>query len=72
MKEGKCDKEEKIYESAKKLGKLKEVEISGELTNDTLSERIWENKEQYIKKFIIKSAKVDEHIKINGEEVQHV
>ena len=72
MKEGKCDKEEKIYEAAKKLGKLKEVEISGELTNDTLAERIWENKEQYIKKFIIKSAKVDEHIKINGEEVQHV
>ena len=72
MKEGKCDKEEKIYEAAKKLGKLKEIEISGELTNDTLSERIWENKEQYIKKFIIKSAKVDEHIKINGEEVQHV
>ena len=66
------DKEEKIYEAAKKLGKLKEVEISGELTNDTLAERIWENKEQYIKKFIIKSAKVDEHIKINGEEVQHV
>ena len=72
MKDGKCDKEEKIYEAAKKLGKLKEVEISGELTNDTLAERIWENKEQYIKKFIIKSAKVDEHIKINGEEVQHV
>ena len=72
MKEGKCDKEEKIYEAAKKLGKLKEIEISGELTNDTLSERIWENKEQYIKKFIIKSAKVDEHIKINGQEVQHV
>ena len=72
MKEGKCDKEEKIYEAAKKLGKLKEIEISGELTNDTLSERIWENKEQYIKKFIKKSAKVDEHIKINGQEVQHV
>ena len=72
MKEGKCDKEEKIYEAAKKLGKLKEIEISGELTNDTLSERIWENKEQYIKKFIKKSAKVYEHIKINGQEVQHV
>ena len=72
MKEGKCDKEEKIYEAAKKLGKLKEIEISGELTNDTLSERIWENKEQYIKKFIKKSAKVDEHIKINGQEVQNV
>ena len=72
MKEGKCDKEEKIYEAAKKAGKLKELEISGELTNDVLSERIWENKEQYIKKYIKKSAKVDEHIKINGQEVQHV
>ena len=72
MKEGKCDKEEKIYEAAKKIGKLKEIEINSELNNDELSERIWENKEQYIKKFIVKSAKVDEHIKINGEEVQHV
>ena len=72
MKEGKCDKEEKIYEVAKKLGKYKEIEISGELTNDVLSERIWENKEQYIKKYIIKSAKVDEHIKINGKEVQAI
>ena len=72
MKEGKIDKEEKIYEAAKKVGKLKEVEISGELTNDVLSERIWENKEQYIKKYIKKSAKVDDHIKINGQEVQHI
>ena len=72
MKEGNIDKEEKIYEAAKKVGKLKEVEISGELTNDVLSERIWENKEQYIKKYIKKSAKVDDHIKINGQEVQHI
>jgi ethanolamine-phosphate cytidylyltransferase len=72
MKEGKCDKEEKIYEAAKKVGKLKEIEISGELTNDVLSERIWENKEQYIKKYIKKSAKVDDHIKINGQEVQAI
>ena len=43
MKEGKTDKEEKIYEVAKKLGKLKEIEISGELTNDDLCERIWNN-----------------------------
>ena len=72
MKEGKCDKEEKNYEVAKKLGILKEVEVNGELTNDVLSERIWENKEQYIKKYIKKSAKVDDHIKINGQEVQHI
>ena len=72
MKEGKCDKEEKIYEAAKKIGKLKEIEINSELNNDELSERIWENKEQYIKKFIVKSAKVDEHIKINGQEVQYL
>ena len=56
----------------KKGGKLKEIEISGELTNDVLSERIWENKEQYIKKYIKKSAKVDDHIKINGQEVQAI
>ena len=72
MKEGKCDKEEKNYEVAKNLGKLKEVEISGELTNDVLSERIWENKEQYIKKYIKKITKVDDHIKINGQEVEQV
>ena len=72
MKEGKCDKEEKNYELAKKLGILKEVEVSGELTNDVLSERIWENKEQYIKKYIKKITKVDEHIKIDGQEVQHL
>ena len=72
IKEGKCYREDKIYEAAKKVGKLKEVEISGELTNDVLSERIWENKEQYIKKYIKKSAKVDDHIKINGQEVQHI
>lgn len=72
MKEGKCDKEEKNYEIAKKLGILKEVEVSGELTNDVLSERIWENKEQYIKKYIKKITKVDEHIKIDGQEVQHL
>ena len=58
MKEGKIDKEEKIYEAAKKVGKLKEVEISGELTNDFLLERIWENKEQYIKKYIKKVLKL--------------
>ena len=72
MKNGKCDKEEKNYEVAAKLGKLKEVEVSGELTNDVLSDRIWENKEQYIKKYIKKSAKVDDHIKINGQEVQAI
>ena len=72
IKEGKCDREDKIYEAAKKVGKLKEIEISGELTNDVLSERIWENKEQYIKKYIKKSAKVDDHIKINGQEVQAI
>ena len=72
IKEGKADKEEKIYEAAKKLGKLKEIEISGELTNDDLCERIWKNKEQYIKKYIVKSAKVDESIKINGQEVQQI
>ena len=72
MKEGKCDKEEKNYEVAKKLGILKEVEVSGELTNDVLSDRIWENKEQYIKKYIKKIQKVDEHIKIDGQEVQHI
>ena len=72
MKEGKCDKEEKIFEAAKKVGKLKEIEINGELSNDVLSERIWENKEQYISKYIKKSAKVDDHIKINGQEVQHI
>ena len=72
MKEGKCDKEEKIFEAAKKVGKLKEIEINGELTNDALSEKIWENKEQYISKYIKKSAKVDDHIKINGQEVQHI
>ena len=52
MKEGKCDKEEKIFEAAKKVGKLKEIEINGELSNDVLSEKIWENKEQYISKYI--------------------
>ena len=72
MKEGKCDKEEKIFEAAKKVGKLKEIEINGELSNDVLSEKIWENKEQYISKYIKKSAKVDDHIKINGKEVQHI
>ena len=72
MKEGKCDKEEKNYETAKNLGILKEVEISGELTNDVLSERIWENKEQYIKKYIVKIQKVDAHIKIDGQEVQQI
>ena len=72
MKEGKCDKEEKIFEAAKKVGKLKEIEINGELSNDVLSEKIWENKEQYIRKYIKKSAKVDDHIKINGQEVQHI
>ena len=72
MKEGKCDKEEKIFEAAKKVGKLKEIEINGELSNDVLSEKIWENKEQYISKYIKKSAKVDDHIKINGQEVQHI
>jgi len=72
MKEGKCDKEDKNYEVAKKLGVLKEVEVSGELTNDVLSDRIWENKEQYIKKYIKKSQKVDEHIKIDGQEVQQL
>ena len=72
MKEGKCDKEEKNYEVAQKVGKLKEVEISGELTNDVLSDRIWENKEQYIKKYIKKITKVDDHIKIDGQEVQHL
>ena len=72
IKEGKADKEGKIYEAAKKLGKLKEIEISGELTNDDLCERIWKNKEQYIKKYIVKSAKVDESIKINGQEVQQI
>ena len=72
MKEGKCDKEEKIFEAAKKVGKLKEIEINGELSNDVLSEKIWENKEQYITKYIKKSAKVDDHIKINGQEVQHI
>jgi ethanolamine-phosphate cytidylyltransferase len=72
MKEGKCDKEEKNYEVAQKCGKLKEVEVSGELTNDVLSDRIWENKEQYIKKYIKKITKVDEHIKIDGEEVQQL
>ena len=72
MKEGKCDKEEKIFEAAKKVGKLKEIEINGELSNDVLSEKIWGNKEQYISKYIKKSAKVDDHIKINGQEVQHI
>ena len=72
MKKGKCDKEDKNYEVAKKLGVLKEVEVSGELTNDVLSDRIWENKEQYIKKYIKKSQKVDEHIKIDGQEVQQL
>ena len=72
MKEGKCDKEEKIFEAAKKVGKLKEIGINGELSNDVLSEKIWENKEQYIRKYIKKSAKVDDHIKINGQEVQHI
>jgi len=72
MKEGKRDKEEKNYEVAQKVGKLKEVEISGELTNDVLSDRIWENKEQYIKKYIKKITKVDDHIKINGQEVQAI
>ena len=72
MKEGKCDKEEKIFEAAKKVGKLKEIEINGELSNDVLSEKIWKNKEQYISKYIKKSAKVDDHIKINGQEVQHI
>ena len=72
MKEGKCSKEEKNYEVAKKLGILKEVEVSGELTNDVLSDRIWENKEQYIKKYIKKITKVDEHIRIDGQEVQHL
>ena len=72
IKEGKADKEEKIYEAAKKLGKLKEIEISGELTNDDLCERIWNNKEQYIKKYIVKSGKVDANIKINGQEVQQI
>ena len=72
MKEGKRDKEEKNYEVAQKVGKLKEVEISGELTNDVLSDRIWENKEQYIKKYIKKITKVDEHIKVDGEEVQQL
>ena len=72
MKNGKCDKEEKNYEVAAKLGKLKEVEVSGELTNDVLSDRIWENKEQYIKKYIKKITKVDEHIKVDGEEVQQL
>ena len=72
MKEGKCDKEEKIFEAAKKVGKLKEIEINGELSNDILSEKIWENREQYISKYIKKSAKVDDHIKINGQEVQHI
>ena len=72
MKEGNCDKEEKIFEAAKKVGKLKEIEINGELSNDVLSEKIWENKEQYISKYIKKSAKVDDHIKINGKEVQHI
>ena len=72
MKEGKRDKEEKNYEVAQKVGKLKEVEISGELTNDVLSDRIWENKEQYIKKYIKKITKVDDHIKIDGQEVQHL
>ena len=57
MKEGKCDKEEKIFEAAKKVGKLKEIEINGELTNDVLSDRIWENKEQYIKKWLMKNKK---------------
>ena len=72
MKEGKCDNEEKNYEVAKKLGILKEIELSGELTNDVLSDRIWENKEQYIKKYIKKIQKVDEHIKIDGQEVQQL
>ena len=72
MKEGKCSKEEKNYEVAKKLGILKEIEVSGELTNDVLSDRIWENKEQYIKKYIKKITKVDEHIRIDGQEVQHL
>ena len=72
MKEGKADKEENIYKVAKDLGILKEVEVSGELTNDVLAERIWENKEQYIKKYIKKIQKVDEHIKIDGQEVQHL
>ena len=72
MKEGKCDKEEKNYEVAKKLGILKEIEVGGELTNDVLADRIWENKEQYIKKYIKKIQKVDEHIKIDGQEVQHL
>ena len=72
MKEGKCSKEENNYEVAKKLGILKEIEVSGELTNDVLSDRIWENKEQYIKKYIKKITKVDEHIRIDGQEVQHL
>ena len=72
MKDGKCDKEEKNYEVAKKFGILKEIEVGGELTNDVLADRIWENKEQYIKKYIKKIQKVDEHIKIDGQEVQHL
>ena len=72
MKEGKCDKEIKNYEVAKELGVLKEVNVSGELTNDVLSDRIWENKEQYIKKYIKKITKVDDHIKVDGQEVQQL
>ena len=72
MKEGKCDKEIKNYEVAKELGVLKEVDVSGELTNDVLSDRIWVNKEQYIKKYIKKITKVDDHIKVDGQEVQQL
>ena len=69
LKKGKLIRKKKF---TRKLGKLKEIEISGELTNDDLCERIWNNKEQYIKKYIVKSGKVDANIKINGQEVQQI
>ena len=49
--------DEEIFEVAKKLGICKDVEISCDLDDEVLTERMWENKEEYITKYIKKITK---------------
>lgn len=51
------EREKDIFEASKRLGVCKEVEVSSELTNEIIAERIWQRKEMYIKKYISKSKK---------------
>lgn len=56
-KEGKTEREVDTFSVPQKLGICKEVEVSMELTNEILAERIWADKERYIKKYISKTKK---------------